>query len=172
MSLREVIIEGIAGWAITWLVTMMSKVIEREASALHTIHIKLFYRLKKRKEKKTMTSSKPHTYSTKTYTQRNGCRDFSEWNVWLLSCLQWPNLSSPAHSTGSHNDHHSKSPSMVVGPDMNFMWDPRLMKFTSANFTNDPFYLDRIEPLRWIGNLRKGALSLCKRLRKAVAAST
>lgn len=96
-------------------------------------------------------------------------------------------LSSPA---GSHNDHHSEDPSMMAGPDMNFMWDPRLVvsfhpqthsqpdqtlliikqKFTNADFANDPFYSgDRIGPLRLISNLRKGASSLCRRLRKAAA---
>ncbi|KAN0074773.1 hypothetical protein V8E54_007384 [Elaphomyces granulatus] len=57
------------------------------------------------------------------------------------------------------------------GSNMNFMWDPG-MKFTSADFANDPFYSeDRVGPLRRIGSLRKlqKALSTYKCLRKVAA---
>ncbi|KAN0077531.1 hypothetical protein V8E54_005835 [Elaphomyces granulatus] len=66
--------------------------------------------------------------------------------------------------------HYSEGSNMVTELDTNFMRDPG-MKFTDADFANDPFYSgDRVGPLRRISSLRK-ALSLRKRLRKATAAS-
>ncbi|KAN0072215.1 hypothetical protein V8E54_009944 [Elaphomyces granulatus] len=77
-----------------------------------------------------------------------------------------PGVTDPEGNTYQY----SEGSNMMTEPDMTFTRDPG-MKFTDADFANDPFYKgDRFGPLRGIRSLRK-ALSLCKRLRKATAAS-
>ncbi|KAN0066998.1 hypothetical protein V8E54_014922 [Elaphomyces granulatus] len=53
------------------------------------------------------------------------------------------------------NDYdYSEGFNIMTEPDMNFMWIPRMQKFTDADFAHDPFYSgDRVGPLRGIRSL-------------------
>jgi len=78
-----------------------------------------------------------------------------------------PGITDPEGNTY----HYFEGSNMMTELDTNFVRDPG-MKFTDADFANDPFYsVDQVGPLKRISSLRR-ALSLRRHLRKVTATST